>query len=112
MPLVKYGPVVKARIIQATLAARKAKKPWAEAFVGAKKVGYRGTQQGLEQMIRVATHKKLRRKRVVAAKRPKRGRPPKLAGVSSVETLIQKLVSGRVKVVLDKVIADLKKVRR
>jgi len=53
----RYDPKMIAAIVEAALAARKAGKPWAEAYRAGQAAGYRGSPQGLEQMIRRARGK-------------------------------------------------------
>lgn len=118
----RYDPQTKAAIIEAAVAARKDGKPWAEAFPQAKAAGYTGTQQGLEQMIRVAKGKAAKKETAARkpARRVRRGRRPAAKAqaarafggdVSSIGALVEKIVKDRVRAVLDRVIADLKRAR-
>jgi len=103
----RYKPQIKAAIVAAAVAARKAGKTWAEAFLAGKEAGYRGSLAGLEQLVRYASRKKPRR----------RGRPPgsknkaprAAGGIPGVGALIEKIVQDRVRAALDGVIAGLKR---
>jgi len=105
--LFRYDPKTKAAIVEAALAARKAGKTWAEAFQAGKEAGYNGSRLGLEQMVRKASGKVPGRRG-----RPARAQAPEAAGgIPSVEALVEKIVEDRVRAVLDKAIADLKRAR-
>jgi hypothetical protein len=132
MPREFYKPKVKAAIIEAVQAARKAKKTWPEAHAAAKEAGFKGRVQNLMRMVNRAGVKVAKRRGRKPGRKPaavptqakrgpgrppkaKRGpgRPPKAKvgrpkGVGSIEAMIGRLVKQQVNGVLDKAIAVLK----
>jgi len=101
----RYDPRTKAAIVGAALATRKEGKTWAEAFQAGRDAGYKGSQLGLEQMVRKASGKVPGRRG-----RPARAQAPEAAGgIPAVGALIQKIVKDRVRAALDKAIADLQR---
>ena len=72
-----YAPETRTAIIEAAKQARAAGKPWDEALAAAKAVGYSGTADGIEQMLRrLAGGKKTAVRRVKQPKTAKQSRKP------------------------------------
>lgn len=130
-----YSDGMKAKIIEAVVAARKAKKSWTEAHAAATEAGYKGGLNGVVKLVRsesIRTGKPMgikfhKRKRggmgaapsAAAAPAPVKrgpGRPRKTmapAGsvTGSIEAMVAQLVAARVRAVLDEAIAALKNLR-
>ena len=54
----RYKPEVKAKIIEASTAARAAGKPWKDAHVAAQQAGYKGNVDNLMKMMARKTDKR------------------------------------------------------
>ena len=132
-----YDPATKQAIIDAAIKARSAGKPWVKALAAVKPLGYRGSEDGLYQLLRAASGAKAKRsgkKPMVTAKAQKPaildrvleaaeasaayGSGPALAAkkesalppagaVSSVEQMIEGIVRQRVDAVLGRAIGVL-----
>jgi len=126
MPKFTYPAEVKAEIVKSVVAARKAKKSWAEAYAVAKEAGYTGNVIGLQQMIRKSGEKGVIKRRgrkaanapavKVSAKPAKRGpgrsaKPATASGMDTLDAMVAKIVSERVNDVLARAIAVLVEAR-
>jgi hypothetical protein len=122
-----YSKKNKTAIIEAAASARAEGKTWGAALLMAKKVGYRGSLQGISKMTRAVEEKAGKPKGKRRGRKPgpkpviqniiKRGpgRPRKItvaaAGAGSIEAMVAHVVRERVAVVLDKAIAVLQAAR-
>ncbi|MCY3022212.1 MAG: hypothetical protein NTW87_24640 [Planctomycetota bacterium] len=103
----RYKPEIKAKIIEAAMAARAAGKPWKEAHVAARQAGYRGNVDALMQMMA-----KRKAKRAAPAPAKKRGRPPKAKAPAPTVTGLDPVASQYLVSAIDKAVAELQRLRQ
>ena len=108
-----YSAKTKAAIVEAARSTRDAGETWKQAFEAAKKVGYKGSLQGIEKMMR-AMSKKTGKAMGIKRRGRKRGPKPgrKAAGLSPISAMVEKLVKARVQETLEKAIAALKAIKK
>jgi len=104
MPRRIYKPDVKAAIIKAATAARKAAKPWAAAHTAAKEAGYAGSVVALQQMVRLAGGKKAKAGRRAARRLAVRKYATAAEGLEPITKIINKLAMKRAQVIIGKAI--------
>jgi hypothetical protein len=110
----RYDPKEKAAFIKAALDARAAGKTWRKAHADAKAVGYKGKLKGLDRMIRVLKKKAGKTKvapALTAKVEKKPGQPASIAasGYDPVHKMIDQIVRQKLRAVVEKAIAELRK---
>ena len=115
----RYDPKTKAAITAAAASARSKGKTWEGAHAAAKEAGYKGSVQGLIKMIGAAKKKSQKAKSgakaapiSIAKAAVKPSSPANSAaaeGYDPVHAMIDQIVKQKVKAVVEKAIAELKK---
>ena len=110
----RYDPNEKVAIIKAALDARAAGKTWVEAHAAAKKAGYKGKLKSLDRMIRKLKRRagKAKVAPAMTAKVEKKPiRPVSIAAkrYDPLHKMIDQLVKQKVRAVVEKAIAELRK---
>ena len=108
----RYDPKTKAAIKLAANSARSQGKTWAAAHSAATEAGYKGGVQGLVKMIRAA--KKKPKASPVATTKPSTkptifSKSPPTEGYDPVRKMIDQIVKQKVRAVVEKAIAELRK---
>ena len=107
----RYSTKVKATILQAATGARGQGKTWADAYAAAKDAGYKGSVQGIVKLLR-ASKKKIGKPATTAMAATKPSKPTKAVaanGYDPVHKMIDQIVRQKLRAVVEKAIAELRK---